>query len=245
MSSNIVCPSAPKRILLKITGKLFTGPDGKTADATAVRALIPQLAVLAKSHCVGIVIGGGNFFRGSQQGTALGITPSVGHQVGMLATLMNGLMLQDLLAQQGLTSTLLSALPCPTVGHCICPQAINQALTRGDIILFGGGTGAPYVTTDTNAVIRGLQMDADQVWKCTDVDGVYSVDPKKNPLAERFATISYEKALALHVGVIDQTALIIAQQNDLPIRLFSIQEPEALLRAAQEPQFGTLISNQE
>ncbi len=234
-----------KRILLKITGKLFTGSDGTTADSAPVSALIPHITALAKTYCIGIVIGGGNFFRGSQQGKALGITPSVAHQVGMLATLMNGLMLQDLLSQHRIASTLLSALPCPTVGDSISPQAIDRALERDEILIFGGGTGVPYVTTDTNAVVRALQMNAAQVWKCTDVDGVYTADPKKNPHAQRLASLSYEKALALRIGIMDLSALAIAQQNCLPIRVFSIQEPQALTRAAQDPHFGTLISNQE
>lgn len=234
-----------KRILLKITGKLFTGSDGTTADSAAVSALIPHIAALAKTYCIGIVIGGGNFFRGSQQGVALGITPSVAHQVGMLATLMNGLMLQDLFSQHKITSTLLSALTCPSVGDSISPQAIDRALRNDEILIFGGGTGVPYVTTDTNAVVRALQMNADQVWKCTDVDGVYTADPKKNPHAQRLASLSYEKALALRIGVIDLAALTIAQQHCLPIRVFSIQEPQVLTRAAQDPHIGTLISNQE
>jgi uridylate kinase len=245
MSSKTVCLSTPERILLKITGTIFTGPDGHTPSAVGAQKLALQLVALRKTHQIGIVIGGGNFFRGSQHGTALGITPAVGHQVGMLATLMNGLMLQDILAQQQIGSTVLSALSCPAVGSCISPQAIAQALDRNDVLICVGGTGVPYVTTDTNAVIRALQMGAMQVWKCTDVDGVYSADPKKDPRAIKFATISPQKALALGLGIIDHTALTIAQQHNLALRVFSIHEPEALRRAAHDPHFGSLISNQE
>ncbi len=234
-----------KRILLKITGLLFTGPDGHTPDAVRARSFVAQLLALHATHQIGIVIGGGNLFRGSVHGAALGITSAVGHQVGMLATLMNGLLLQDLLAHQHIPSTVLSALACPAVGQCISPQEITRALERDDVLIFAGGTGVPYVTTDTNAIIRALQMEASQVWKCTDVDGIYSADPKKNPAATKFATISPEKALTLGLDILDRTALTIAQQHNLTIRVLPLFEPESLVRAARDPKFGSLISNQE
>jgi uridylate kinase len=236
--------SAPKRILLKVTGMIFVSPDGRPT-AVQARAFGKQIATLKKTHHIGIVIGGGNLFRGSQHGATLGITPAVGHHVGMLATLMNGLMLQDLLAQQGITSTVLSALPCSSVGVCLSPQEITRALERDDVLIFVGGTGAPYVTTDTNAVIRALQMGAPQVWKCTDVDGVYNADPKKDPHATKLASLTYEKALALKLGVIDHTALTIAQQNSIAIRVIPLFEHDALVRAMRDEQFGSLIFNRE
>lgn len=234
--------STKKRVLLKLTGELLLSEDKKQLTAFTLNNLIRQLKELHSTHDFGIVIGGGNFFRGNQHGKALGLSAAAGHQVGMLATMMNGIIIKDLLEQQGLQTTLFSALTCPEIGSSITTQSIDNALQQGKILLFTGGTGNPFFTTDTSAILRGLQIKADEVWKGTHVDGVYSADPKKDPHAVLLSTVSYKEALEHRYGIMDATAFALAYEHRMLIRIFNIFTPHALKRASQEPHFGTRIA---
>lgn len=189
----------------------------------------------------GIVVGGGNFFRGNQHGKIMGTTASVGHQIGIMATLMNGLILKDLIEQQDLKASLLTAITCPEVGAPTSDQTIHTALQREHILIFAGGTGNPFFSTDTTAVLRGLQMDAQEIWKGSHVDGVYSADPKKDAAAHKLEKISFSQALEKRLGIMDATAFTLAAENQKKIRVFSIFEPDALIRAAHDPHFGSEI----
>lgn len=233
-----------KRILLKLTGEIFLSPD-KTLNPNAVNAVIGQIKKLSNTHQFGIVVGGGNFWRGSIQGTSLGMQAAVGHQVGMLATMMNGLILKDLITQQGLNPELLTAVPCPEVGASISQQAIDQAIAANQILIFTGGTGNPFFTTDTTAVLRGLQIRAHEIWKGTSVDGVYDSDPRKNPQAQFLSSVSLKEALDKNLGIMDATAYALAQQHKQTIRIFNIFAPEAVIKAAQDSNFGSVIQYQE
>jgi uridylate kinase len=228
-------------ILLKVTGEIFT--DAATSMPTSVlaRSLARQIKKLADTHHFGIVIGGGNFFRGSRHGTALGLNASVGHQIGMLATMMNGLTLKDLFEQEGLPCTLFCAVPSAQVGTAISHQTITEARAAGHYMIFTGGTGNPFFTTDTTAVLRGLQIQADEIWKGTLVDGIFSADPKKDPYAAYIPHISYEKALFDNLGILDATAITLAREHALPIRVFNIFKENALLNAALAADFGSRI----
>jgi uridylate kinase len=214
-------------------------------NAQAVNDVIGQMKKLQSTHQFGIVVGGGNFWRGSIQGASLGMQASVGHQVGMLATMMNGLILKDLIAQQGLNPELLSAVPCPEVGASISQQAIDRALHENQVLIFSGGTGNPFFTTDTTAVLRGLQMKAHEIWKGTSVDGVYDSDPRNNPDAQFLSSISFKEALDKNLGIMDATAYALAQQHKQKIRIFNIFATEALIKAAQDSNFGSVIQYQE
>lgn len=231
-----------KRILLKLTGNALLARDGKTLSIDTISAIAQQIKTLAKTHQFGVVIGGGNFFRGSIQGKQLGLTPAVSHQIGMLATLMNGAIIQDIFEKNDLTTTLFSALQCPQISESISHQAINQALADDRTLIFAGGTGVPFVTTDTNAVIRACQMGAHEVWKATNVDGVYNADPHLVPSAHILKTISYADALKKEIKVVDTTALVLGLENQLTIRVFNVFEKNALLQTADQPFFGSTIS---
>ncbi len=230
-----------KRILLKITGTVLVDPETRTFSTAILNTIIQQLKQLSPSHQFGIVIGGGNLFRGTEHGNQLGISPSIGHQVGMLATIMNGLIIKDLIEQQGLSATHLCALVCPQIGKPITHQVIEQAIRSGQIIVFTAGTGNPFFTTDTNAVLRALQMQAGEIWKATSVDGIYNADPRKQPNAKLIKSISFEEALTKKLGILDPTAYALAQQHKKRIRIFNIFIKDALIKAAQEPQFGSTI----
>lgn len=227
-------------ILCKLTGEIFLD-ESKTLSPNTLNAIIDQMVKLQDTHQFGIVIGGGNFFRGNQHSKKLGISASVGHQIGMLATMMNGLIVKDLLEHHGLPAALFCAMPSPEIGKPISQQSIDTALASGQTLVFTGGTGNPYFTTDTTAVLRALQISASQIWKGTHVDGVYDADPKTNPNAKLLSKISYDQALQQKLGIMDLTAFALAQQYKQTVRIFNIFEPNALIRAAQEPTFGSSI----
>ncbi len=229
-----------QKVLCKLTGEIFLD-QSKTLTADTINQVIAQIASLRDTHQFGIVIGGGNFFRGNQHSKKLGISPSVGHQIGMLATIMNGLIIKDLLEHHGLSTALFCAMPSPEVGKPISQQSIDTALASDQTLVFTGGTGNPYFTTDTTAVLRALQIGADQVWKGTHVDGVYDSDPKKNPNAQLLKKVTYDQALQQKLGIMDTTAFALAQQYQQTVRIFNIFEPNALIRAALEPDFGSSI----
>lgn len=230
-----------KRILLKLTGEIFLDKDKKQLSSVTPSAIIKQIKQLSTMHQFGIVVGGGNFFRGKQHGKQLGITPSVGHQVGMLATMMNGLILGDFLEQEGLSTSLLCAMPSPEVGNPISQEGILHAIKNGHIMVFTGGTGNPFFTTDTNAILRALQMSADEIWKGTCVDGVYNTDPRQKTDAQLLKTVSFAQALQQKLGIMDPTAYALAEQYGQTVRVFNIFEPNALLNAAQDKNFGSTI----
>jgi len=229
------------RILLKITGELFL--DSKRSLSNQhLKPIIAQIKELSPTHQFSLVVGGGNFFRGNQHGKALELTPSVGHSIGMLGTMMNGLILKDLLEQSGLASTLFCALSCSHIGYSINQQGIDKALHDGHTLIFTGGTGNPFFTTDTNAVLRGLETRSQQVWKGTKVDGVYDQDPEKNPQAKLLKKVTFQEAIEEKFGIMDQNSYVLAAQNNLPIRVFNLFADNTLLQAVTDTQFGSIIS---
>jgi len=235
--------STKKRILLKITGEAFLAPSDQTLSATLINSLVAQIKQLSATHQFGLVVGGGNFFRGRIHGPRLGMTPSVAHQVGMLSTMMNGLILKDLLEQHGLNTAIFSAITCPQVGSPVSQQAIDAAVADGQTTIFTGGTGNPFFTTDTTAVLRGLQIVADQIWKGTKVDGIYTADPIKDKTAQRLPRVTYTQALDMQLKIMDSTALALAQAHHQTIRVFDIFSEHALLHAAEDNNFGSIIQN--
>lgn len=231
---------AQKRIVLKLTGTIFTDPTTGSVSNRFIVPLVQQLQQLITTYQIGIVIGGGNFFRGGIHGKKLGLTPWSGHSIGMLATIMNGLILHDLLTQSDITTTLLSAFDCP-VAAPITQESVTKSLASSSCIVFAGGTGIPYFTTDTNAVIRSLQMGATELWKCTMVDGVYDSDPATNPHATLLSSITFKQALEKQLNIMDMTAFTLAQEHSLPIRILNIFKPDSLIHASQDPYYGSFI----
>ncbi len=230
------------RILLKLTGEIFLSKNTGKLSVDYATELITQIKQLLDTYFFGIVIGGGNFFRGNSHGHQLGLTSSASHQMGMLGTIMNGIMLKDLCEKQGVAADVLTTMPNPEIGKPISQEAINSSLQKNSILIFAGGTGNPFFTTDTNAILRGLQIRAQEVWKGTSVDGIYTADPRKNPDACLLQNIPFSKALDLRLGVMDLSAFAMAEQHHIPIRIFNIFTDNALLKAAQNKEFGSTIS---
>jgi len=228
-------------ILLKITGEAFLDPVTKSPTVAIIMDLVEQIKRLSATHTFGIVVGGGNFFRGDIEGKVLDLSPSYAHYIGMLATMMNGLVIKNSFEKQSLTSTMLCALPCSEVGATLSQQAIADALQNGTIIIFTGGTGNPFFSTDTTAILRGLQMRAVEVWKGTKVNGIYSADPMQDTTAELIPQLTYKEAIDKRLGIMDTTAFALAEREKMPIRVFNIFEKDALIQAAHNPNFGSRI----
>lgn len=230
-----------KRILLKLTGEAFLSTQNHNLSPALINAVIDQIKQLSNQYQFGIVVGGGNFFRGNEHGKRMGVSAPVGHQIGMLATVLNGLMMKDLLEQKELKASLCSAITCPEIATSISQQGIEDALKHDDVIVFAGGTGNPFFSTDTTAVLRGLQINAEQIWKASHIDGVYSADPKTNANAQLLTDLTYKYALDNRLGIMDATAFTLASENKQTIRVFSVFTENALINAAQNPQFGSTI----
>lgn len=227
--------------MLKITGTILVHRKTKQFNSEAMSSVAQQIRELSKTYQFGIVLGGGNIFRGDIQTHTLGISPAVGHQIGMMSTIINTLIVGDVFKKHAIETTHYCAFSCGSIGKPLSIQELDNALERNHVILFSAGTGNPFFTTDTAAVMRGLQIGADEIWKGTDVDGIYSADPKKNPNAQRISTISYSQALNQGIKIMDATAYTLAQKYNQRIRIFNIFIKESLHHVAQDCAFGSTI----
>jgi len=237
-----------KKLLIKITGELFSyqraGSDqSPSLKKEIITSIIKQIKAINAEYHVGLIVGGGNFFRGAITNYNLGLNETSAHTIGMLSTIVNGIVFQDLLTQTEVPSILVSALACPTIAQSISQDAINNAFKQNKCIIFVGGTGNPFFTTDTNSVLRALQIGANQVWKATKVDGVYETDPLAASARKSkfYQTISHQEILDKNLMVMDKTAITLAQEHKLPIRVFNIFSPDALHKALENPDFGSTI----
>ncbi len=228
---------APKRAVLKLSGEVLGGTEGPL-DAGALSFYASEIAdAMREGWALGIVMGGGNVARG----TALPHVPRVaGHTIGMLATLINGVALREVLLEAGVAAELQSAIPCAGVAEPIDPWAGRAALDAGKALLLAGGTGSPFVTTDTAAVIRALALEAQLVVKGSKVDGVYEADPHVEPSARVLPELSYEVYLQRGLGVMDMAAVAIAADHALPLVVYRADRPGGLL-AALRGQAGSRI----
>ena len=232
------------RLLLKLSGEALMGKAGYGIDMDVVESLARDVSEAVKAGCqLGIVIGGGNIFRGLG-GAAKGMDRASADYMGMLATVMNALAFQSALERNGTASRVLSAIPMPTVCESyVRPKALHH-LEKGRVVIFAAGTGSPFFTTDTAATLRAIEMGCDAVAKATQVDGVYSADPKKDPKATRYDKLDYATVLAENLMVMDGTAIALARDNNLPVLVFSIQEPGNLLKVLEGSARATVVSAQ-
>jgi uridylate kinase len=232
---------AYKRVLLKLSGEALMGNDPFGINRATIEAMVADLTAVANAGVeLAIVIGGGNIFRGVAPGAA-GMDRATADYMGMLATIMNALALQDALKQAGHNARVQSALRIDQVVEpYIRPKAMRH-LEEGRIVIFAAGTGNPFFTTDTAAALRGAEIGAQIVLKATKVDGVYTDDPKKNPHAQRYTTISFDEVIGKHLQVMDATAFALCRDQRLPINVFSITKPGALMRVIQGADEGTLV----
>lgn len=230
-----------RRVLLKLSGEALMGEDAYGIAAETLQRMVREIAsVVALGVELAIVIGGGNIFRGVAGGAA-GMDRATADYMGMLATVMNALALQDALRQHGIVARVQSALKVEQVVESyVRPKALRY-LEEGKVVIFAAGTGNPFFTTDTAAALRGAEMGVEVVLKATKVDGIYSADPLKDPSAQRFSRITFDEAINRHLKVMDATAFALCRDRRLPIRVFSIQEEGALLRALTDQAEGTLV----
>lgn len=232
---------AKKNILLKITGNILKPLKEKGLDTIVVKSIAQQIKKLKETHQFSLVIGGGNFFRGNIEGKSLGLDPIISHQVGMLATTMNGLVIKDVFEKNGVPSIILSANQNFSVCDTINQNNIEKAMELEKSIIFTGGTGNPFFSTDTAAILRALQIKADQVWKGTNVEGIFSVDPKLEQNAELLKKITFKQVIEKKIGIMDQTSFVLASENGLSIRVFNIFEQDSILKVCHNDDFGSLV----
>ncbi len=235
--------SAPayKRILLKLSGEALMGDDAYGINRTTIDRIVAEIAGVASMGLeIAVVIGGGNIFRGVAPAAA-GMDRATADYMGMLATVMNALALQDAMRRGGLNGRVQSALNIEQVVEPYIRGKAMRYLEEGKIVIFAAGTGNPFFTTDTAAALRGTEMGCDIVLKATKVDGVYSADPKTNPQAQRYARVSFDDAINQNLKVMDATALTLCRDQKLPINVFSIFKAGALKRVVMGEDEGTLV----
>ncbi len=237
------CQAKYKRILLKLSGEALMGEedfgiDPKVLDRMALE--IGQLIGIGLQ--VGLVVGGGNLFRGSALQKA-GMDRVVGDHMGMLATVMNGLAMRDALVRSNIPTRLMSAIPMSGVADHYDRLKAMRYLKDGEVVIFAAGTGNPFFTTDSAACLRAIEINADLVLKATKVDGVYTDDPYKNPEAVRFDHLTYDEVLERKLGVMDLTAICLCRDQKMPVRVFNMMERGALLDLMVGGNKGTLISS--
>jgi uridylate kinase len=218
-----------KRVLVKLSGEALAGQQAMGIDPDVVGRIADDLVSAVRLGAeIGVVIGGGNLFRGAwlqKQGT----DRVTGDHMGMMATVMNALAMREALAARGLKASVLSGLPIPTVCDTFTQRGGLDHLASDRVVLFAGGTGSPFFTTDTTAALRAAEMRCDAILKATNVDGIYTADPKKDPNAERYDRLTFEEAISRDLKVLDTSAFALARDNAIPIIVFSLQEAGALI----------------
>jgi uridylate kinase len=230
-----------KRILLKLSGEALMGDDPFGINRQTIEAIVAEIAQVSRMGVeLAVVIGGGNIFRGLAPG-AQGMDRATADYMGMLATVMNALALQNALENAGVDARVMSAIPMPTVCESyVRPKALHH-MKAGRVVIFAAGTGNPFFTTDTAATLRAIEMDCQAVAKATQVDGVYDSDPRKNPNAKRYDKLSYAEVLSRDLKVMDGAAIALARDNGLPVIVFSINEPGNLLKVLRGEGRATVI----
>ncbi|MGD1902309.1 MAG: UMP kinase [Geitlerinemataceae cyanobacterium] len=232
---------AYRRILLKLSGEALMGDLGYGIDPTIVQNIAQEVAeVKAGGTEVAIVVGGGNIFRGVKA-SAAGMDRATADYIGMIATVMNAMTLQDALEQAGVPTRVQTAIAMQEVAEPYIRRRAMRHLEKGRIVVFGAGSGNPFFTTDTTAALRAAEIDADVIFKATKVDGVYDSDPAKNPDAKRFESLTYNHVLANDLRVMDSTAIALCKENDIPIVVFDLFERGNISRAVAGETVGTIV----
>ena len=233
--------NAYKRVLLKLSGEALAGDQGTGLDFRIMSQVCRVIAECARDGVeIGIVVGGGNFWRGVKNGEG-SMERTRADYMGMLATIMNCLALQDVLQQQGVEARVLTAMRVEHVGEPFSVDKADEYLKSGKVVICGGGVGSPFFTTDTGAVLRAALIGADAILLAKNVDGVYSADPRKDPGAYKFDTLSYDEVLERHLAVMDSTATCLAMDNHIPVLVFALKDPENIRRAVRGENVGTLV----
>lgn len=230
------------RVLLKLSGEALSGGQGTGLDFSVMKDVC-----LAIKKCtdmgvqVGIVVGGGNFWRGVKNGEGK-MDRSRADRMGMLATVMNSLALCDVFEQNGVDARVMTAVPMTSFGEAFSKDEAVRHLKAGRVVIFAAGSGNPYFTTDTAGVLRALEIDAEAILLAKNIDGVYSADPKKDPTAVKYDSITYDEMLAQHLAVMDTAATSMAMENNLPVEVFALKDPENIVRVIMGEKIGTSIT---
>lgn len=231
-----------RRILLKLSGEALMGPDSFGYHAVTLSGFVEQIReIVTLGVQVGIVVGGGNLFRGAT-GALSGMNRATADSMGMLATVMNALALKDALQRTGVDTRIQTAAHIAHVGEDFDRDAAVRHLEAGRVVIFGGGTGNPFFTTDTAAALRAAEIGADQLLKATKVDGVYTADPRKDPAARRYETLDFDEAIAKNLGVLDTAAFALCREQKLSLVVFNIFKPGALKRVVMGEDEGTRVT---
>ncbi|WP_340679590.1 UMP kinase [Paraglaciecola sp.] len=242
---NIAPKSVYRRILLKLSGEALMGEEGFGIDPKVLERMAQEIKELVELDIqVGLVIGGGNLFRGEGLAKA-GMNRVVGDHMGMLATVMNGLAMRDALHRASVNARLMSAIPLNGVCDDYNWAEAISLLKSGRVVIFSAGTGNPFFTTDSAACLRGIEIEADAVFKATKVDGVYDADPVKNPNAVMYKTLTYNEVLDKELKVMDLAAFTLARDHNMPIRVFNMNKPGCLKAVVLGENVGTLICHPE
>ena len=238
-------PPRYNRILLKLSGEVLMGPSGLSIDPTVTARVAQEIAdIKAKGYEICIVVGVGNIFRG-MAGAARGMDRATGDYMGMLATVMNALAVQNALEQIGVDTRVQSAIPMASVCEPFIRRRAERHLEKGRVVIFAAGVGSPYFTTDSGAALRAAEMKCDALFKGTSVDGVYNADPKTHPDAVRYATVSYSRVLSDDLKVMDASAIALCRDNNIPIVVFNIREPGNLAAVLAGDGVSTIVQNEQ
>jgi len=233
-----------KRVLLKISGEALAAGRGFGIDAVFVSRVASEIVELATLGCqVGVVVGGGNFFRGVAEQAILMDRVAADH-MGMLSTVINAIAIQDAIEKQGINCRVMSAIEMHEVAEPYIRRRAIRHLEKGRVVIFGAGTGNPYFSTDTAAALRAMEIRADVLLKATSVDGIYSADPKKDPDAVRFDTITYMDIIRKGLKVMDTSAVSLCHENRMPMIIFSMREQGNIVRVVNGEPLGTLVISQ-
>ena len=232
-----------RRVVVKLSGEALMGPQSHGIDQTTMDVIAADLVASARLGCeVAVVVGGGNFFRG-MAGAENGIERARADSIGMLATVMNALALEHAIEKLGQSARALSAVAMPSLCQPYSRQAALNHLAKNRVVVMAGGTGNPFFTTDTGAALRGAELSCDAILKATQVDGVYTADPKLDPTATRYESLTYDEAIAKNLSIMDMAAFALARENRIPIIVFSIKEPNAITSALLGKGRVTLVSS--
>jgi uridylate kinase len=231
-----------KRVLLKLSGEALAAGSGFGIDAIFIHKVAEEIAAVHALGCqIGVVVGGGNFFRGVAQ-QAIDMDRVAADHMGMLSTVINSIALQDAIEKRGLTCRVMSAIEMHQVAEPYIRRRAMRHLEKGRIVIFAAGTGNPFFSTDTAASLRAMEIKADILLKATSVDGIYTADPKSNPDATKFEQITYNDILRLNLRVMDTTAVSLCKDNNMPMMVFSMKEPGNIVRVVSGEKLGSLVT---
>lgn len=230
-----------RRVLLKLSGEALMGNLSYGIDPKVVKAFASEIAQVVQAGVqAAIVVGGGNIFRGVK-GAAAGMDRATADYIGMIATVMNAMTLQDALEQMNVPTRVQTAIAMQEVAEPYIRRRAIRHLEKGRVVIFGAGSGNPFFTTDTTAALRAAEINAEVIFKATKVDGVYDADPQQNPNARRYQTLTYNHALTHNLAVMDSTAIALCKDNDIPIVVFSLEKAGNIYRALTGESIGTMV----